>query len=293
MGWAAPPPAGWYPERVGDDDEIRIAATRTDELRFEAISDRPRPRAFVDAHPHLFREARTVACRQVERSRRSQLVALAVPWVLFTAPGLPSRCRNGRAGISPGPRASGRSLAFALWIAVLLWPPQALRAEDDAPAKAPAPLAEYQLKAAFLYRLPSFIEWPSGSWPAAGDPFYACVLGRDPFGAYLDYFDGKSVRDRRFTVRRLAALEAGDTCHLVFVSRDEETDLSAVLPELHGRYVLTVGEGREFAARGGIVSFVVAKQRIGLAVNLDASRDAGLEISSKLLDVAAIVDGGE
>ena len=88
-------------------------------------------------------------------------------------------------------------------------------------------------------------------------------------------------------------LEEGDTCHLLFVSRDEETDLSSVLPGLRGRCVLTVGEGREFAAGGGIVSFVVAKQRVGLTVNLDASRDAGLEISSKLLDVASIVDGSE
>ena len=206
---------------------------------------------------------------------------------------LPFRCRNGRSGISRGPGASGRWLACALWIAVLLWHPQALRAEDDTPAKAPAELAEYQLKAAFLYRLPSFIEWPSASWPVAGDPFYACVLGRDPFGAYLDYFDGKSVRDRRFTVRRLVKLEEEDTCHLLFVSRDEETDLSSVLPGLRGRCVLTVGEGREFAARGGIVSFIVAKQRVGLTVNLDASRDAGLEISSKLLDVASIVEESE
>ena len=205
----------------------------------------------------------------------------------------PFRRPGGRAEISRGRGAGGRSLACALWIAVLLWHPQALRAEGDTPAKPQAALAEYQLKAAFLYRLPSFIEWPSASWPVAGDPFYACVLGRDPFGAYLDYFDGKSVRDRRFTVRRLTTLEEGDTCHLLFVSRDEETDPSSVLPGLRGRCVLTVGEGREFAAGGGIVSFVVAKQRVGLTVNLDASRDAGLEISSKLLDVASILDGSE
>jgi hypothetical protein len=31
----------WYSGRVGDDDEVRIAATRTDELRFKAIPDRP------------------------------------------------------------------------------------------------------------------------------------------------------------------------------------------------------------------------------------------------------------
>ena len=175
----------------------------------------------------------------------------------------------------------------------MLWDPQAVRAGDDAPAKPPSQLAEYQLKAAFLFRLPSFIEWPSGEWPLAGSPFYACVLGRDPFGAYLDYFDGKFVRGRRFTVRRITALEEEDTCHLLYVSGDEDTDPRSVLSGLDDRCILTVGEGHEFAAHGGIVSFVVANQRVGLTVNLEASRDAGLAISSKLLDVASIVGGGE
>jgi hypothetical protein len=179
----------------------------------------------------------------------------------------------------------------ALWILVCLWQPQDLRAQEDSSARAPESLAEYQLKAAFLYRLPSFIEWPTSAWPPAGDPFYACVLGRDPFGAYLDYFDGKSVRGRRFTVRRLAELSEEDECHLIYVSGDDATDPSSVLAGLGSRTVLTVGEGREFAARGGIVSFVVAKRRVGITVNLAASRDAGLAISSKLLDVASIVDG--
>jgi hypothetical protein len=205
----------------------------------------------------------------------------------------PSRRRGVRARISRGLGGSGRRTAYLLWLAVLLWSPQVAGAEDDAPQQAPAALAEYQLKAAFLYRLPSFIEWPTSSWPSAGNPFYACVLGHDPFGAYLDYFDGKSVRGRRFTVRRLEELGEGDTCHLLFVSSEEDTDLSSVLTGLRRRYVLTVGEGRDFAERGGIVSFVVANERVGLEVNLDACRDAGLAISSKLLDVASIVDGGE
>jgi hypothetical protein len=206
---------------------------------------------------------------------------------------LPSRRHGIWARISRPLGANGRSTATLFWIVVLLCGPQALRAEDDAAVKAPTALAEYQLKAAFLYRLPSFIEWPSGSWPLAGNPFYACVLGHDPFGAYLDHFDGKSVRGRRFTVRRLEALAGGDTCHLLFVSSEGATDLSSVLPGLRGRCVLTVGEGREFTERGGIVSFVIANRRVGLTVNLGASRAAGLAISSKLLDVASIVDGGE
>lgn len=158
-----------------------------------------------------------------------------------------------------------------------------------------SPLDEYQVKAAFLYRLPSFIEWPDEAWTADDEPFYACVLGRDPFGEYIDHFDGKQVRGRRFTVRRLESLAARETCHLIFVSREDSSKLRSedLAAGSSWRFALTVGEGREFAARGGIISFVVANKRVGLAVNLDASYSAGLRLSSKLLDVASILEGAK
>jgi hypothetical protein len=163
-------------------------------------------------------------------------------------------------------------------------------AEDDARK---SPLDEYQVKAAFLFRLPSFIEWPEEAWPSDEEPFYACVLGRDPFGEYLDHFDGKQVRGRRFTVRRLESHAPRDTCHQIFVCRNDSDKLRAGNHDSSRRFALTVGEGPEFAARGGIISFVVANKRVGLTVNLAASYSAGLRLSSKLLDVASILEGAE
>jgi len=163
-------------------------------------------------------------------------------------------------------------------------------AQDEADK---SPLDEYQVKAAFLYRLPSFIEWPDEAWRSDDEPFYACVLGRDPFGEYIDHFDGKQVRGRRFTVRRLESLAARDICHLIFVSREDSSKLRPEDRDAGWRSALTVGEGREFAARGGIISFVVANKRVGLTVNLAASYSAGLRLSSKLLDVASILEGSK
>lgn len=154
-----------------------------------------------------------------------------------------------------------------------------------------SPLDEYQVKAAFLYRLPSFIEWPDEAWPSDEEPFYACILGRDPFREYIDRFDGKQVRGRRFTVRRLDALDPRDTCHLIFVSREDSAKLREPGRGAGCRFALTVGEGAEFAAHGGIVSFVVANKHVGLTVNLAASDSAGLRLSSKLLDVASVLEG--
>lgn len=187
-------------------------------------------------------------------------------------------------------RRFGSFGSFAARVLALLLLAGGAAAEEGARK---TPLDEYQVKAAFLYRLPSFIEWPDEAWPADGEPFYACVLGRDPFGEYIDHFDGKQVRGRRFTVRRIESLDSRKTCHLIFVCRDDSEKLRTENGDYRLRFALTVGEGREFAAQGGIISFVVANKRVGLSVNLAASYAAGLRLSSKLLDVASVMEGAK
>src|ERR1700739_3756068 len=39
---------------------------------------------------------------------------------------------------------------------------------------------EYQMKAAYLYNLAKFVEWPAESFKTAGDPITICVLGPSP-----------------------------------------------------------------------------------------------------------------
>jgi len=260
----------WYLDAVGGGDVDSPAAVRTRARPGGAMPVGASSRRRSAGRPAGCLGAAVMVARRNARSRR---------------------CRCAR-------RLARRRLASALALlaAVLLGAPSGLRADHEDGSEQPRSLAEYQLKAAYLYRLTSFIEWPEQVWPADGQPFYACVLGADPFGAYIDYFDGKTVRGRRFTVRRLEAaedLESGPACHLIFVSVEDGTELDDVLPARLREHVLTVGEGRAFAAQGGVIGFVLAKRHVGLAVNVAAGRDAGLVISSKLLDMAAIVEGEE
>jgi YfiR/HmsC-like len=62
---------------------------------------------------------------------------------------------------------------------------------------------------------------------------------------------------------------------------------------LKGRPVLTVSDAVGFAKRGGMIRFVTDRSRIRLRINLEATRDAHLTLSSKLLRPAQIVRTGE
>ena len=158
-----------------------------------------------------------------------------------------------------------------------------------APLRAQA-FKEYDLKAAFLYRLAEFVEWPPEAFPAAGNPLVIGVLGADPFGKALDeVVKGEEVKNRKLDVQRYHSMEEVKTCHILFISQSEAGRLEQIFSILKDRKILTVGDTEGFAQRGGIVRFLTDKNKIRLRINLDAAKAASLTISSKLLRAAEVV----
>jgi hypothetical protein len=160
-------------------------------------------------------------------------------------------------------------------------------------AEQSAPTPEYGLKAVFLFNFAQFVEWPASAFPEADAPLVICILGADPFGAYLDEtVRGERVNDRPLAIRRNQGVGEIGACHILFVSRPEQGRLSEILDSLKGTSVLTVSDAERFASRGGMIGFVTEQNRIRLRVNLQAARAAKLTISSKLLRPAQIVSTG-
>jgi len=149
---------------------------------------------------------------------------------------------------------------------------------------------EYQLKAAFLYHLAQFVEWPPDAFPTAEDPLIIGVLGADPFGKALDEIaQDEVVKNRKLKVKRYTSMEEIKTCHILFISQSETAHLDQIFSSLKERKILTVGDTEGFALRGGIVRFITEKNKIRLRINIDAAKAASLTISSKLLRAAELV----
>jgi len=153
-----------------------------------------------------------------------------------------------------------------------------------------AALQEYQVKAVFLFNFTQFVEWPPATSVNSAEPIFICILGEDPFGAYLeDAIRDEHVDNRTLAVRRLSTAEEAQACRILFISRSESGRLDAILQHLKPSSALTVSDARGFGERGGMVGFVTEDNRVRLRINLDAARAAGLTISSKLLRVADVV----
>lgn len=162
------------------------------------------------------------------------------------------------------------------------------------PAYAQAP--EYQVKAAMLANFALFVEWPPMAFATADSPFVACVLGDDPFGPWLKHELGEKVETHPVVVRNLEDAEQARECHLVFISRSEESRLEQVLAQLRTASVLIVSDISDvssFCRQGGMVDFVMEDNKVRFDLNAGAAEQSGLKINSKLKRVALSAVCGE
>ena len=171
-------------------------------------------------------------------------------------------------------------LPIALLVAMPAWPSGESVAD------------EYELKAAVLYNVSKFVEWPAWKMQTPRDPFVIGIVG--PAALVRDMersFHDKSVWGKRIVVRRTRSVAEEEQCHLVFVAEEEDRPLSVDDPALAKAAVLTAGEGTQFARIGGVIGLVLKDSRIQMEVNLEAARRSGINISSRLLRLVTLVEG--
>jgi hypothetical protein len=149
---------------------------------------------------------------------------------------------------------------------------------------------DYQVKAVFLFNFAQFVEWPASAFADASSPIVIGVLGEDPFGTYLDEtVRGEKVDNRPLEVQRYRRVDEIKACHILFISRSEASQLEQILVSLKDRSLLVVGDGDDFARRGGMIRLATIQNKIRLIINVEAAKTASLTISSKLLRSAELV----
>lgn len=156
-----------------------------------------------------------------------------------------------------------------------------------------ASLPEYDVKAALLFNLAKFVEWPDTAFANAGAALFVCVVGKDPFGSALDKVSGRTVRGHPISVARHAShtvLESDAPCHIVFVSAALAPRIKEVLATVLDTPRLTVADFAGFAENGGMINLVTVEQKVRFRINAKQAQAAGLKLSARLLQLATIVE---
>lgn len=179
--------------------------------------------------------------------------------------------------MTPVQRHTGRLLALlilSLMALGLCWP-------DTSLAQKPS---EYQIKAAFLYNAPKFVDWPPQGLSSTN--FTIGVLGDDPFGPLLEQLATRTVKGKKIVIKRVSSLDRAAESDLLFIAASEQRRLPAVLGRLRELPVLTISDITGFAYAGGMLELAMERGRLTFTVNNRQAKRQGLKISSQMLKLA-------
>lgn len=147
--------------------------------------------------------------------------------------------------------------------------------------------SEEAVKAAFLPKFARYIELPAAAQPAAGQPYYLCVIGPDPFGALLDRAAAsETINGHALAVRRFAGTDvpAVAGCHIAFLA-GSDPQTTQMLAAMQRQATLTVTDSRWGKPRG-MIHFVIDSGRVRFKIDQVAASERSISISSRLLALA-------
>lgn len=179
---------------------------------------------------------------------------------------------------------------FRLIIAMLMGLSLVLVSQVRAQSADSSDSSEYLIKAGFIYNFAKLVEWPANGFVQPDSPIVIGILGTDPFGTIIDRTVGdKKIGGHRFVVKRLKWGMDFRDCQILFVSSSEYAHTDEIVRAARGLPILTIGEMPGFASRGGIINLTLEDDKVRFEVNVEAAKQANLNISSRLLALARIV----
>jgi uncharacterized protein DUF4154 len=170
-------------------------------------------------------------------------------------------------------------LAYALVIAAWSAPSPT---SSDTPAQ-----SEQSIKAAFLYKFLSYVDWRAGAFAAPASPIVIAVMGAEDIADALDVVaGGRKVGEHPVEIRRVRPNDPLEGVHMLFVGREHSTRTRQMAAVAQRRGVLLVTDYEGALDDGSAINLVVVENRVRFEVSLDAAERSGLKLSSRMLSVA-------
>jgi hypothetical protein len=144
------------------------------------------------------------------------------------------------------------------------------------------------VKAAFLHRFASYVEWPAD---ALGEgPFVIGVAGAEEVARHLDeLLPTMTLQGRPAEVRRITRAADLDGVHVLYVGAEMTARTRDLRAAAVARPVLVVTDD-DTGGTGAVINFLEADRRVRFEISLAAAERARLRIDSALLAVAVRVE---
>jgi hypothetical protein len=197
-----------------------------------------------------------------------------------TAVGIVQRKLAGRAIQLSKPGLSLRGFHRVTWLLVVM-----ILAGAEA---RPAVFSADAVKAAFLYRFASYVEWPAD---APTGRLVIAVAGAEEVASQLDLMlPSVTIHGERPELRRVSRASELDGAHILYVGRGTGARARALLASAVKRPILIVSDGESGLESGAVINFLESGRNVRFEISLRAADRARLKIDSSLLSVAARVE---
>lgn len=142
------------------------------------------------------------------------------------------------------------------------------------------------LKAAYLYKIIKFIEWPENAFSAPDSTFNLCVIGENPFETYFYGLMDQKIQGHTLHIEHRSTYEKLTECHMLYIAIAEKPIVIKLIKQLQYLPILTISDSPNFVKNQGMIGFIVQKNRIGFEINLNAALSSHISIRAELLEVA-------
>ncbi len=167
-------------------------------------------------------------------------------------------------------------------VCLLTWLAVSVQAQDRAKIRQ----QERDVKAAIVFKLLRFVEWPETS-VLQDEPLTLCVWPNEPYLETFREIQGSKVGSHSLEVA-LVNPQNSEFCHVLFGSREMAASTEQWRSVSDGKSILTISDSNDFAGKSGMIHLMMRDQRVSFAVNISALENAGLRMSALVLNLAEI-----
>lgn len=139
------------------------------------------------------------------------------------------------------------------------------------------------LRANYLINFLDFVRWDEKQ----NDETVIGVIGSPQVLAQLKLVaEAKRSKGKKIRVFKISHAEPIENCDLVYIGKDQSNSWYDIIEQSKLNSIVTVGEDEGFLDAGGLIEFVVIKNRLRFTLNLDVALQYRLGLSSKLAQLS-------
>jgi len=140
------------------------------------------------------------------------------------------------------------------------------------------------LKASYIYNFAKMIDWPEAE--KSGNFIIGVYGNSSVYKELIKKYASKNIGNQQIEIKKLSDTPSVGKIHLLYISKDKSSDISALVSSVTKEAVLVVTENTGALGKGSIINFVIVNNNLKFELNIETASEHKLIVGSRLKDLA-------